>query len=646
MYQGCNIAGPLRVPTDRSVIRGLLVLALVASACTGTSTPRPSPSRPPSDLGGTLRVLEPGPAAFPISLITRALNEDFDPQRSYWGTAWELFRCCLLRTLISYDLDPANRGKIVLRPDLAAAPPVVSADGLTWTFHLRSGMHYGPPLQGVSIVTADIVRALERAGDVKIAPVLSASDYFSVVRGFDEYREGKADSISGLETPDDLTLVIHVTRPAGDLPYLLALPGSAPIPPNPDAPRAPFGVATGHHRYGSFLVSSGPYMLEGSETLDFSAPPSAQVPVEGFVPGRSITLVRNPSWERASDPLRPALVDRIEVSIGGSREEAFQAVESGRADVLFESLVGVDKEIRALRSAGLQDRIHAGDDLFTAFISMNLATPPFDDIHVRKAVNYAIDKARLMTLAHRFKDTFLQPVTVVATHVVPDIMENELLLGYDPYRTHGDHGDLRRARAEMSRSRYDTDGDGICDQPACDDIVARTNPYFFGEGAGALVARNLQEIGLQVRPELLTFDEWFKLMPHPALVPALCICRGWVSDFPNPSTFFIPLFSSVGLGVFNSTLVGATSGQLRTWGYPVDHVPSLETRIAQCEGFVEADQIECWARLDKYLMEEVVPAVPVMWGVREIIVSGRVARYSYDPFSLTAALDQIALQPG
>ena len=57
------------------------------------------------------------------------------------------------------------------------------------------------------------------------------------------------------------------------------------------------GVAEGHDRnYGRFLVASGPYMFQGSETMDFSADPKDQTEAPGYVPGRQIVLVRNPSW--------------------------------------------------------------------------------------------------------------------------------------------------------------------------------------------------------------------------------------------------------------------------------------------------------------------------------------------------------------
>src|SRR5439155_13588489 len=134
------------------------------------------------------------------------------------------------------------------------------------------------------------------------------------------------ESISGLEAPDHTTLRVHLVRPTGDLGERFSLAATAPIPPKPSDPDAPLGVATGHDDDdGGFLVATGPYMLERGADLDFSLPPAQQRPASGLVPGEEITLVRNPSWDPASDGLRGAYADRIEVSTGGTLQDAAAA---------------------------------------------------------------------------------------------------------------------------------------------------------------------------------------------------------------------------------------------------------------------------------------------------------------------------------
>ena len=73
----------------------------------------------------------------------------------------------MLRTLYSYNGKPTEDGGGEPRPDLAVGPAVVSADGLTWTFRLKRGLHYAPPFEETPITAPDVVRALERDARIK-----------------------------------------------------------------------------------------------------------------------------------------------------------------------------------------------------------------------------------------------------------------------------------------------------------------------------------------------------------------------------------------------------------------------------------------------------------------------------------------------
>ena len=88
----------------------------------------------------------------------------FDPQKEYYSVTWEYYRCCLLRTLMSYKGVPTAEGGAEIFPDLAAAEPKVSADGLTWTFTLKQGVHVRRPVQDVEVTAQDFISALERDG--------------------------------------------------------------------------------------------------------------------------------------------------------------------------------------------------------------------------------------------------------------------------------------------------------------------------------------------------------------------------------------------------------------------------------------------------------------------------------------------------
>ena len=101
----------------------------------------------------------------------------------------------------------------------------------------------------------------------------------------------------------------------------------------------------------------------------------------------------------------------------------------------------------------------------TWYMTMNLTQPPFDDVHVRRAMNWIMDKAALI-------QAWGGPtIGVVANHIVPDTIFNNQLAEYKPYGTPGDHGSVAKAKAAMKGSKYDTKGDGTCSASACKNVL-------------------------------------------------------------------------------------------------------------------------------------------------------------------------------
>ncbi|HLW16732.1 MAG TPA: ABC transporter substrate-binding protein [Actinomycetota bacterium] len=569
-----------------------------------------------------------------------------DPQLEYSPDSWELFRCCLTRTLLANPGLSTQEHGADLYPDIAAALPEVSSDGLTWTFRLRRGIHYAPPMRQTEVTAEDFIRALQR--DAKLGKE-SYSSYFSVIEGFDAYAAGKADTILGLEAPDPHTLVIRLNQPSGDLGYLLTLPASSPIPPSPTQPNAPFGVATGHDAdgYGFYLVATGPYMLEGSDKLDFSLPPKEQPKVSGLAAGSVVTLVRNPSWDPStSGGLRPAYVDRIEVRFPSDvRAEVARLVTTGKADVDLDDRPGAPQIIRlasSVRADPALGFVHVEQRDFIRYVSINLAVPPFDDIHVRRAMNYVIDKAKLQQVDGG-------PIAgAFANHLAPDSMENNQLIAYDPFHTPDESGDLAKAKAEMAQSRYDRNHDGVCDAPVCKGLyglaIAGQDVTLKFVQMGQEVARELLPLGLHVRSVAEPAGPLFSQINDPRRHVPLAFAIGFGRDIPNGSTWFPSLFTS--LSAPNPSLIGATATQLRRWGYRVGSVPSVDDRVHACLELRLDAQTRCWTSLDEYLSEAVVPWIPILFELTSIFTSTRVVAYAFDEFTIEPALDRMALKTG
>ena len=599
-------------------------VAVLLATCT-TNRADPSPRAGPLS-GGTLR----------LSLLSD-VQHGFDPQKEYSGISWEYLRCCLLRTLLSYNGKPAEEGGSRLYPDLASTEPVVSTDGLEWTFSLKKGIRYAPPLEDLEITAPDIIRALEREACDKCA-VGGYAFYYSVIAGFSAYSAGHAASISGLRTPDDFTLVVELTEPTGDLGYRFALPAAAPIPP---VKAFALGTANGHDaNYGRFLVASGPYMFDGSESLDFALPPADQVPVSGYLPGRSIVLVRNPSWVASSDDLRPAYADRIETTIGGTIGDLALKVDAGDIDLALGATPPANQVRDYLASPGLRDRVHSNTTDTVSYLEMNLATPPFDDIHVRIAMNYALDKAGML---------LLQGGSVygrIASHIIVDGLEDGLLASADPYATPGHSGSVELAKEEMARSKYDANHDGTCDLSDCEDVLTfidSSDPY---PKQLALIRQDLEPLGITLDPHALETSTMFARCGDPRSHWGLCTSTGWGKDYPDGVTFASPLFArdSIGPGsCCNDSMVSATPGMLEARGYAPISVPNADPQIEACLPQTGDARFRCWADLDMYIMTKVVPFVPYLFVNSVVVTSTRVTSYSFDQFGGLPALDRISI---
>jgi peptide/nickel transport system substrate-binding protein len=608
------------------------VLAIVAAACSksssGGSSGTPTASASSIPRGGILHIAQVGD-----------VSAAFDPAREYYQVSFEYMKCCLLRTLFTTNGLPADQGGAVLQPDLAAALPTVSSDGLTWTISIKPGIMYSPPFQTTEVTAQDFIRAMEREADPKVTAAYGF--YYTAIKGYSDYTSGKSKTISGMTALDSHTLQIKVTAPTGDLGWRFALPASAPIPPNGNAL---YGAAQGHDKdYGRFLVGTGPYMWQGIDKVNFSLPASKQTPVAGYIPGRQMVLVRNPSWDPATDPNRPAYVDQIQTTIGGSVADLYNKVQTGEVDWVMDAQPPADVLAKYSTNPSLQPFLHTYAQNAVTYTSMNLAVPPFDDIHVRKAMNFILDKAGGRQLAGG-------PLTGVnAGHIFPDGLTNNILKSYDPYATANSAGDVAKAMAEMKLSKYDTNHDGKCDASVCQNILALTFTTDPGPREAALWNSNVQKIGMSFNIKALDTTTFYaKCNDMPSDIP-ICLTAGWVQDYPDPYTFGPPLFKSTSLfpSCCNYSALGATSAQLKKWGYSVTSVPSVDTQLSQCAAIAVGDaRTQCWTNFDKYIMENVVPWVPRTFTNENDITSTNVVNYSFDEFGGLFALDHAAMKPG
>ena len=287
--------------------------------------------------------------------------------------------------------------------------------------------------------------------------------YFGVIKGMDGKAKSADTKISGIETPDDQTIVFHLEQPTGDFLYRLTMTATAPIPEEV----AKCSKKPGD--YGRYLIASGPYMIQGSDKLDASSC-SAMKPIAGFDPSKKLYMVRNPSYDQATDNLRSNFVDGIKIDVNSNLGDIFDRIDRGELD----ASLGQEQPPKAVLQRYLTDpakrpRLHADLADASGYLSMNMTVPPFDDVHIRKAVNWVLDRQALLQ-AHGGPQ-----VVQLATHIIPPtVLNGRLGADYNPYASEGNRGDEAKAKEEMKQSRYDTDKDGRCDAAACRNLVFLT----------------------------------------------------------------------------------------------------------------------------------------------------------------------------
>jgi peptide/nickel transport system substrate-binding protein len=560
-------------------------------------------------------------------------TDAFDPSGEYLAVGWSFYTLSV-RKLMTYRGTAGTAGNEPL-PDLADGMPEVSDDGLTYTFKLKDGIKFAPPVNR-EITSKDIAYAFSRIANPDIGS-FGYPLYYEPIEGFKDVEDGKAKTISGITTPDDKTIVFKLTKPAGDFLYRLAMPATGPIPEE---------VAKCFKKggdYGRYQIASGPYMIEGSEKLDISSCKSMK-PISGFNPEKFLIFVRNPNYDPATDSkeLRENFPDRFEFRINSNADDIFNRVKEG---LIEDTLAGeTGKQIREYTTNDdLKPLLKLNPDDSTFYDYMNLTQPPFDDIHVRKAANFVMDKTGLIRAWGG------PAVGDVATHILPPSLAPEDLKDYDPYPSEGNSGDVEAAKEEMKQSKYDTDKDGMCDAPECDGILNIMGTLARDKGQVPVIEDSLKKIGITLKTRQL--DDPYSFIFVPSKKVPFSGTAGWGKDYPDAFTFFLYLFDGRTITPdfsYNEPLVGLTQKQAKDIGidYPAGGVPSVNADIDNCIAVADDDErLSCWGDLDKKIMEEIVPWIPFIWRNNTTIIGPAVTKWDFDQATGQQAWVHVAVDP-
>lgn len=269
--------------------------------------------------------------------------------------------------LLRYASSPGAQG-LALEPCLAAELPTrsnqgISADGCTYTFTLRRGVRFQPPVNR-DLKASDVKYSFERMIDT--APAETKSFYAGVV-GTARFLAGKEDEISGLEVVDDATLRVRLTKP--DPSFLNALA----MEPCHVVPRE--WVEKWGEEFEQHPLGTGPFVFLS------------------WAPGEKIRLARNPSyWE----PGKPC-VDAVDYQLALTPSAAVAKLRTGEIDALSYGLPPDDFPAFASEPAW-QENVHSQPLLAGTYLFLNTSVKPFDNVKVRRAVSWAIDRERVAEL--------------------------------------------------------------------------------------------------------------------------------------------------------------------------------------------------------------------------------------------------------
>jgi len=387
-------------------------------------------------------------------------------------------------------------GLVTLDPELNIVPDIaekweIGDGGTVYTFHVRKDakFHDGKP------VTAHHFKyAIERACDPRTGSVV-ADTYLGDIVGAGGKLRGQTDEVEGVEVVDDHTLRITTDAPK---PYFLAkLTHSTAFALDPE------NVERGGRTWTDHPNGTGPFRLAEYRL------------------GERIVLESNPNYY--GEP-KPQVERVVFVLAGGS---AMTMYENGELDAVPVGLTDIE---RATDPANpLNKELAVAPTLSTFYLGFNVTQPPFDDVRVRQAFSYALDRQKIV-------DVIYKKTVPVARAIVPPDMP-----GYDNPDLEPLEFDPEKARELIAESKYE-------------DVTNFPEITLYTTGAGGATSRVIEGIvgmyeenlGIRIGIEQTDWATFLVEISRPEN-PYQMYSLGWIADYPDPQNFLDILFHSESL---------------------------------------------------------------------------------------------------
>jgi peptide/nickel transport system substrate-binding protein len=506
-------------------------LALIASACGGGG--KKSSTAGGSTSGGTAT----GKSFANFRLAYDTGIDYLDPGLSYtvegWGIMWNVYL-----PLLGYKHVAGPDGATIV-PYLAKDLPKVSSDGKTYELTLRSGLKYS---DGTAVKASDFAASIER--DFKVdSPGVG---FFGNIVGADTFGKTKTGHISGITTDDKTgAITIKLNSPQGDFENILATEFAALVPasaPAKDQSTTP-------------MPATGPYMIKS------------------YAPNKQAIVVRNPNFDASAfgGNVPAGNPDKMTVDIIGDDTVALQRVISGQDDYDFHQ-IPPDRLASTQQKYGAQIKVYTPANTYYFF--MNTRVAPFDNLKVRQAVEFAVNREALV----RIYGGLAQPTENVLPPTYPQYQK----LSMYPYN-------LAKAKALIAASGQKGASVTVWNHDR------GTDPK-----ATAYLTDVLNSIGLKAKEKVINSAVYWTTVGNQATKAQIGFAD-WFQDYPHP------------LDWFDVLLNGDRITQTHNNNYANFDDKAVNAKIAALkkEPSLTSSVNTQWAAVDKATMEQ-APWVPFM----------------------------------
>lgn len=506
-----------------------------------------------------------------VTVLSDVTPDTFDPTDIYYVDGNQIAKL-MYRALTQYKLDPKTQ-KPILVPDLAEDLGTKSADGLTWTFKLKQGIKY---MDGTPVKAADYAYAIKRsfAHDLYDAGPAYQIDFFKDGKKYKgPYASG--DNYAGVETPDEKTLIIHLSQKFDDLPFYAAFPMFTPIPKAKDTKQ----------NYQQKPMTTGPYQ------------------VDSYVPGSQLKLKKNPMWDPNTDPVRYQFPDAWDFKFSQDLLKVQrQVLASNGPDANALSYSNLDSSL--IPEVKDQSRIIKGQTPCTAVYGMDTRKIPME---VRQLIAKAFPYDSWRKVRGLNPDTAI-PASTILPPAVPGFEKYEL-----PGLTGTGAGAEDAAVAEEVKSKLKELGKENFELSwyYSNDDKIRTQANQLLTNVFTSAGFKVKSIGVpKAKIRTMTNDPGAPV--NIGQGPA-----GWCSDWPAGSSWFPVLFKSSAVELSNSI------GMLQD--------KTLDAEIDRVSALAPDAQLKEWPKVDKQILEKYLPALPLYYSASAFPVGTNIGHAVNDP---------------